>query len=132
MARPLSPATRRYVWRIWPTMVVYSIVLVASETLLESETITGPLKYFVAVAPALPLVATIYFVGELLYQKEDEFLRHLWIEGSMWGAAITLAATTVWGFLEIAGAPRIPLYWVFPFFTFVAIVAAYLLRRKYE
>jgi hypothetical protein len=112
-------------------MGIYTVVLLATRSLLEAEAATGVLKYAIAVAPALPLVAVVFFVGQLMYQREDEFLRALWIEGMLWGTAITLAATTVWGFLEIAGAPHIALYWVFPFFTFAALIAVFFLSRKY-
>ena len=67
-----------------------------------------------------------------MYGKEDDFQRALWIEAMLWGTAITLAATTIWGFLEITGAPSIRLYWVFPFFTVAALISVPLLAKKYE
>jgi len=64
--------------------------------------------------------------------EDDEFQRVLWAEAMLWAAAITMAATTVWGFLEMAGAPHLPLVWVFPFFTGATLVAIALLREKYR
>jgi quinol-cytochrome oxidoreductase complex cytochrome b subunit len=132
MAEQRAASRRRYTRRIWPTWAIYVTVLLASKWLLETAELTKVLGYLVAVAPALPLVAVIFFVGQLLYGKEDEFQRALWIEALLWGTAITLVATTVWGFLEIAGAPPIRLYWVFPFFTGAALCCVPFLARKYE
>jgi hypothetical protein len=132
MAQPKPASRRRYLRRVWPTWVVYLAVLLASKWLLESAELTGVLRYLVAIAPALPLVAVIFLVGQLMYGKEDEFQRALWAEAMLWGTAITLAATTIWGFLEIAGAPSIRLYWVFPFFTGAALLSVPLLARKYQ
>jgi len=128
----MSAATRRYLRRLWPTWLIYVVVLLGSMWLLETQAPIGLLKYAIAVAPALPLVGVIFFVGQLMYQKEDEFQRALWAEAMLWGTAITLAATTIWGFLEIAGAPHIPLYWVFPFFTGAMLISVPFLARKYE
>jgi hypothetical protein len=123
---------RRYERRVWSTWAIYVVVLLVSKWLLENSALTGSVKYLIAVAPAAPLVAVIFFVGQLMYGKEDEFQRALWAEAMLWGTSITLAATTVWGFLELAGAPPIRLYWVFPFFTGAALLCAPFLARKYE
>jgi hypothetical protein len=131
MAATRSVAQRRYMRRVWPTWLIYVVVLLGSKWLLESQP-SGVLKYLIAIAPALPLVTVIVLVGQLMYSKEDEFQRALWAEAMLWGAAITMAATTLWGFLEIAGAPPIRLYWVFPFFTGAALACVPFLSRKYE
>lgn len=132
MAGQRAASRRRYTRRIWPTWVIYVAVLLASKWLLETVELTQPVEYLVAVAPALPLVAVIFFVGQLMYGKEDEFQRALWAESMLWGTAITLVATTIWGFLELAGAPPIRLYWVFPLFTAATLCCVPFLARKYE
>ena len=132
MAPRQTASGRRYARRIWPTWAIYLIVLFGSQWLLESAELTGLLRHLVALAPAIPLIAVIIFVGQLMYGKEDDFQRALWIEAMLWGTAITLAATTIWGFLEITGAPSIRLYWVFPFFTVAALISVPLLAKKYE
>jgi hypothetical protein len=127
-----TAAQKRYMRRVWPTWMIYLAVLLGSKWLLEASQPSGVLKYLIAIAPALPLVAVIFLVGQLMYGKEDEFKRALWAEAMLWGTAITLAATTLWGFLEIAGAPPIRLYWVFPFFTGAALLCVPFLARKYQ
>ncbi|HEY5568640.1 MAG TPA: hypothetical protein VIM81_15550 [Gammaproteobacteria bacterium] len=131
MGQQKTASHRRYLRRVWPTWVIYLFVLLGSKWLLTELELAGVLRYLVALAPALPLVVVIVLVGQLMYGKEDEFQRALWAEAMLWGLAITLAATTVWGFLEIAGAPSIRLYWVFPFFTGAALICVPFLARKY-
>ena len=132
MAEQRAASRRHYARRVWPMWAIYVVVLFASKWLLETSELPEALEYLVAVAPALPVAAVIFFVGQLMYGKEDEFQRALWAEAMLWGTAITLIATTVWGFLEIAGAPPIRLYWVFPFFTGAALFCVPFLARKYE
>jgi hypothetical protein len=132
MAAATSVTHRRYLRRIWPTWTIYVVTLLGSKWLLETSQASGLVKYLVAIAPALPLIAVIFLVGQLMYGKDDEFQRALWAETMLWGTAITLAATTVWGFLEIAGAPPIRLYWVFPFFSGTALLCVPFISRKYE
>jgi len=46
--------------------------------------------------------------------------------------AIALLPAMVWGFFEMAGAPHVPLYWVFPFFTAATLVAIVTVRQRYK
>ena len=132
MAQRRAASQRRYLRRVWPTWLIYIVVLLVSKWLLRELELPGLVAYLVALAPALPLIAVIVFVGQLMYGKEDEFQRALWAEAMLWGTAITLVASTIWGFLEIAGAPPIRLYWIFPFFTAATLLCVPFLARKYE
>jgi len=127
-----SAAARRYARRIWPTMLLYIVILLGSLWALKSQGLADGVRYVIAVLPALPLVGVITFVAQSMSAEDDEFQRVLWAESMLWGTAVTMAATTVWGFLEVAGAPHVPLYWIFPFFTGTTVVALLLLREKYR
>ena len=132
MARQASAAARRFTRRIWPAILLYGVVLIAALWALESERVGGALRYAIAVLPALPMVGVISLVVEAMLSEDDEFQRVLWAEAMLWAAAITMAATTVWGFLEMAGAPHLALVWVFPFFTGSTLTALFFLREKYR
>lgn len=132
MGRWMQASRQRYLRRIWPTMLVYLAVLLCSLRLLKTWVPTGALKYAIAVAPSIPLVFLIIWIAQLMYGKEDEFQRALWVEGMLWGTAATLGSTTIWGFLETAGALHIPLFWIFPFFTGATLIAVAFLARKYK
>ena len=108
-----SPAMRRYMRRMWPTMAIYAVVLVAAIRLFETHPPTGALKYLAAAAPAIPLLVNFWFYGRYIVEETDEFRRLQIVMTMLVGLAAVLATTTVWGFLEVlAGAPHIPVYFV--------------------
>lgn len=128
----ISPA-RRYIRRIAPTMALYVVVLFASIWVLSTQTLAAPLRYLAALAPALPVSATVLWVARYLIEETDEFLRAVTVQAILWGTALVLVATTVWGFLEEgADAPHLPLYWVYPLFCAGMVPAQIYLARKYQ
>lgn len=128
-----SAAKRRYMSRMTPTMVVYVVVLFASIWLLQREMADGVLRYLVAAAPALPVCATVLWVGRYLAEETDEFLRAVTVQSILWGTALVLVATTIWGFLEEnAAAPHIPMFWIYPLFCAGMVPAQLILARKYQ
>jgi len=128
-----SAASRRYSRRIWPTMLSYVVLLALALWTRHSRAVEGALRYAIALLPAIPLVGVVALVAQAISAEEDEFQRSVWAEAMLWGTATTMVATTVWGFLEsLAGAPHLPLYWVFPFFTGATLVAILTLRQRYR
>ena len=118
-AHPLgrSTALRRYYQRFGVLMVAYAVILVGALTALRTGGMAGPGLYLTAAAPAAPLLAIIAVIGRYLVEEADEFRRALIVQSMLWGLALTLAITTVWGFVEeLSPAPRLPLYMVFPIF----------------
>lgn len=117
MFQTMSPAMRRYQRRFWPLMVAYAALLVAVIRIFETHPPAGPLKYALAVAPAVPVLGVIVLLGLYLVEEADEFRRMKVVQAMLCGLGLVLGVTTVWGFLEnLAGAPRLPLYWVFPIY----------------
>ena len=133
MAQRMSPAARRYLWRFLPAMAVYSAaVLGVSAWLGGSAPPRGLLLYAAAVAPAVPLLAAIWAIGRFLVELEDEYQRALLIEAVLWATGLTLAITTVWGFLQVyADAPAPPLFFVFILFC-AALGVAQIARQIRE
>jgi hypothetical protein len=128
-----SPAMRRYVRRMWPTMAVYAVVLVAAIRLFDTHPPTGALKYAAAVAPSIPLLVNIWLYGRYIVEETDEFRRLQIVLSMLIGLAAVLAATTVWGFLEaLAGAPHIPLYFVAVVYVVAQGLAAPLVAWRYR
>ena len=127
-----SLAAQRYARRIWPTMLSYAVLLVIALWALESQAIGGAPRYAIALLPSIPLVVVIGLVAQAISTEADEFQRSIWAEAVLWGTGATMVATTVWGFLEMAGTPHVPLYWVFPFLTGATLVAMVRLRRRYQ
>jgi len=132
MAERRSAAAQRYARRIWPTMLSYVVLLAIAIWTLHSHAVDGAPRYVIALLPSLPLVGVIALVAQAISTETDEFQRAIWAEAVLWGTGTTMVATTVWGFLEMAGAPHVPLYWVFPFLTGATLVSIVGLRRRYQ
>jgi hypothetical protein len=108
---------RRYVVRLFLAMAAYLILLFAVRAWLKTSPPSGALLYGAAVLPALPILAAIWAVGRYIVEEADEYRRKLLVESILWATGITLAGTTVWGFLEtFAGAIRVPSTEIFMFF----------------
>ena len=128
-----STARRRLQLRFLLLMAAYFALLFAVDFLLKTYSVPQPLKYLAAIAPAAPMVGVIVALGLYLAQEADEFRRVQLVQAMLWGIGLTLAVTTVWGFLEsFAGAPRLPLTWVFPIFCLGMAAAQLLIRRWYR
>jgi len=113
-------------------MASYVVLLVVATWTLDSKAVGGALRYAVALLPAIPLVGVIALVAQAISTEADEFQRAVWAQAVLWGTGTTMVASTVWGFLEMAGAPHVPLTWVFPFLTAATLVAIFALRQRYQ
>jgi hypothetical protein len=132
MMQPKSPALRRLMSRFWPLMAAYVVLLVTVGSVIEAPT-ASPGAYLLAGLPALPLVGIIIFLALYLFEETDEFLKVRMVEALLWGLGAILVVSTVWGFLEfLAGAPRLPLHWLFPIFCVAMGLADLLARWRYR
>lgn len=113
----LSPAMSRYLRRFMPTMALYIVVLLSCVFAIDIWAPTGPLLWALAVAPALPMIGIIVVMGLYLVEETDEFQRTVLVQALLWGIGITLAAASVWGFLENERlVPHLPSFLWFPVF----------------
>lgn len=122
-----NPAQRRYNLRIGIAMGLY-VVLLACEHRFMDGVADPVMRYLIAALPALPVMACFVIMGRYLAEEQDEYIRVRTAIQSLWATGLTLAAATLWGFLEDAGAPHLPLYFVaigwFASLGIVAIVQA--------
>lgn len=134
MAKQISVANRRYAKRLTVSMIVYAALLIGSVWVLRNTPpAPGALRYALALAPSLPLLATLWAMGAYLAEETDEFKRAILARSMLWGLGITLAFTTIWGFLEeFAEVAHFPLYLVFPVFCAGMGVAQRFVRRSYQ
>lgn len=132
MAAKPSSALRRYYLRFAVSMALYALLLVGA-VLLVGRTPAGPLRYLLALAPAAPILGMIASLGRYLVEEADEFRRMLLAQSMLWGIGLSLSVATVWGFLEtLAGAPRLPLYLMFPIFCAGMGLSQPFLFRRYR
>ena len=108
-----SPAQRRYNRRIVVTMAGYAVVLLAAIWWFKhTPGAPAPVRFVVALLPALPLCGVFAVLGRYLVEERDEYLRMLMIRQSLIATALTLSAATVWGFLEAFQlVPHLVAYW---------------------
>ncbi|MET0307862.1 MAG: hypothetical protein ABW023_04065 [Sphingomonas sp.] len=114
MART-NPAQRRYIRRFVPAMTAYVVVLFACTWVANSYDPHGAALVLLSLLPALPLLAVIAVMGLYLAEETDEFIRSRLVTAMIVGIGITLAITTVWGFLEMGGVvPHFATFLAFP------------------
>ncbi len=129
----IGPVMKRYRRRLGVAMVLYSLTLVGSLALLHGQKLSGPLLWIVAAAPAFPILGVLVVMGLYLKEEPDEFERTIHVEAMLWGLAVVLAVSTVWGFLTNAGvAPSPPAFLVFPLFCASWGLSQPLIRRRYQ
>jgi len=129
----LTPAIRNYILRFFTAMTFYVLFLIGAVWAFPHYHLTGFFAYLVAILPAIPIVAVIGTVAMYMTEEQDEFQRALLVRALLWGIGLTLAVTTVWGFLEVFSlAPHLDLYLVFPLFCAVSGAANGIVRLNYR
>jgi len=128
-----SPAGRRYLKRFIPAMITYVVSIFGASYGFKLFDLQGPVAWAVAIAPALPILAVIAIMGLYVKEETDEFQRNVLVESMLWGFGITLAVTTVWGFLEMyVHTPGLQSFWAFPIFCGAMGLAQPFVRRRYR
>ena len=128
-----NPPQRRFVVRMWVTAGLCVLLSVVAALAFYFGHLSGPLAYLVAVLPALPILGALYATGAYLTQETDEFQRNVLVQTLLGGMGVTLAATTVWGYLEdFANAPHLHLAWVYPLFWLFAGLSYPVVRLRYR
>jgi len=125
-------ALRRYFKIFIPSMTAYLVTITLAVRLIKGEIVSGYLIYAIAILPAI--AALVFLYGYFRYLREtDELLRRVQTEATIVGVAAVLSLTLTWGLLEmfVITLPRIPLFYVFPFYFVVQGLASWRLSRKY-
>lgn len=100
MAGYRSPATRRYVVRMFILMVFYLIALFAAVRIFDAGAVHGIPAYGLAVLPAIPVIGVFWAVMRLLVEEPDEFIRMLLVRQALVATGFCLTVMTVWEFLQ--------------------------------
>ncbi|MDB5429280.1 MAG: hypothetical protein JWP35_396 [Caulobacter sp.] len=129
MSRPM----KRYLGRLAPLMGAYLVILFFTVWTFHHHPPQGVLRYALAVAPALPLVGSIWMLARYVAEITDELERTIAVQGLLWAMGITLMATTVWGFLEdFAGFAHLPLWAIYPGFSVFYAMTEPFVRARYR
>lgn len=108
------------------SMGVYVIAVVLASSARNAEASTA-VMFGLALLPGLAIVGHVVVVLRLM-SRADEFVRAVTAKRFIVAAALTFAAGTVWGFLELyADAPDAPLYLIYAaFWGFYGAVTPFL------
>ncbi|MEZ4239890.1 MAG: hypothetical protein R3F59_27820 [Myxococcota bacterium] len=101
----------RYVRELGGVLVVYAVLLVGAITALDH--VDGWLKIPIALIPMIPASFVPWVVLRRL-RGLDELQRRIQLEALGFAFAGTAVITFGWGFLELAGVPRMPTFAVWP------------------
>lgn len=107
-----NAAQRRYNRRVIVAAMAYAVLLIGEQYALRHALVPPAAGYALAVLPALPIIAIFALVGRYLLEEQDEYLRMRMVRQVLWTTGLMLTATTLWGFLEDAGLPHLPMFYV--------------------
>ena len=129
----MNAIRKRVMKRLVPTVLLYELTFFAVDWTFHHHAPHGVMAYLLAMIPALPMIGMIVIVGMYFAEEKDEFQRTLITQALIWGIGITLAFTTVWGFLELfMSAPHLNSYFYFPIFCVAAAMAKFAVCRSYR
>jgi hypothetical protein len=103
---------RSYYLELGGALLLYVVVL-ALALRLAPDVPSGALQTGLYVSPMIPLLLAIWAVVRQV-RRSDEYIRQSTLEYIAIAAAVTVGWTITYGFLEIAGYPRLSMFTVWP------------------
>ncbi len=130
---PENPAQRRYALRMGLTALLCVLFSSVAALVFRFGHPHGIPAYLVAILPALPIMGALVVTGLYLAEEKDEFQANLLVQSLLGGMGATLAATTVWGYMEdFANVPHLNLVWVYPFFWIFVALSIPVVKSRYR
>ena len=131
--RSTNLAQRQYVFRMLVSAGFSILFSTVAALALRFGHLPHGAAYPIAILPAFPIIGALVVTGLYLAEEKDEFQRQLLLESLLGGMAITLAGTTVWGYLEsMAHAPHLDAIWIYPIFWIATCVTFPLVWMRYR
>jgi len=103
---------KRYNLELGSAMVLYLAVLFAAVRFAKPME-TGALRSALLLSPMLPIALAVWAIARQ-FGRMDEFVRLRSLESVALAAAVTAGWTVTYGFLELAGLPRLSMFTVWP------------------
>ncbi len=127
---PTTVACRRYIRQMAGMTIAYLIVLFGSVTALKHIQ-TGPLHYFIALLPLIPVALLIPIVIGYL-RNTDEFERRMQSDSMAIAGGLTAMLSVTYGFLEVAGWPHPSAWATWTVFMVAWAIARPIVGRYYQ
>jgi hypothetical protein len=122
---------RRFGYEFAASLGFYAVLLVLSISLQVHMEPAGMTRYVLSVLPMLGCIATLVAVMRAV-RHMDELERRIQFEGVTFAFVLTAMVTFGWGFLELAGAPRLPAFFVWPIMGAGWMVGTLAATRRYR
>ena len=97
----LTPASRTLRKQGLAVLALYFAVFFGTNFVVSRTHPAGPLLWFYAALPALPLIRIFVMLGQYLRAERDEYKRDLVIRCLLWGLAGAMSLHLFTGFLRI-------------------------------
>ena len=111
--RRMNLPQKRYVQRVFVSMVFYIALLSIALHYVGRGLVTGPLAYILGALPGFAVIGVFWAIGRLLVEETDEYQRMLLVRQSLVASAFALSIATVWGFLEnVRLVPHIDAFYI--------------------
>lgn len=126
----MTKSEKRYTIEFFAAMLIYAVVLLAAVALLKRFPDSW-LRFPLAVAPLVPV---IFGLRAFLRKQSllDEMQMRIQYEAAAFGILATALLTLTYGFLELAGLPRLSMTSVLPLAALLWSVGLFLARRRYK
>jgi hypothetical protein len=103
-------ALRRYHLELGGALALYLAVLFSAIRFYEAME-PGLVRTLLIVSPMLPVFLMAWAIARQ-FRRMDEFVRLRSLESMAIGAAVTAGFSLTYGFLELAGFPKLTMFWV--------------------
>ena len=121
---------RTYVRTFGIAMILYAAMLTGAVLLLPYVG-GSPWRYLLVLLPVVPVVfglrAMLRFVEQM-----DELQRRIQLAGLAFACALVAMLTFAYGFLELAGFPRLSWIWILPLTLMLWGLGTALASRRYQ
>ncbi|UOD29068.1 hypothetical protein INH39_27150 [Massilia violaceinigra] len=103
---------RRYLRELFGAIGIYGLLLTASIT-FGKDLPNGSARTLILAVPIIGVALAVWAIVRQM-RRVDEFVRQVTLQNVAISAAITASLTFSYGFLELAGFPRVSMFVVWP------------------
>lgn len=121
---------KRYRIELVAALLAYVVLLIIALFIFQAEP-PLVLRYLIVLLPVLPIAYGMWAYRRFLHGI-DELQRRIQLDGLAFAVGGTGLITMAWGFLELAGLPRLSTLWVFPILVWLWGLGSALAARRYR
>ncbi|HEX8612386.1 MAG TPA: hypothetical protein VF800_13960 [Telluria sp.] len=103
---------RRYMLELFSALALYALILTVS-IVYGRPLPEGPARTLVLASPMIGFALALWAIVRHM-RRVDEFIRQSTLENVAIAAAVTASLSFTYGFLEIAGFPRLSMFTIWP------------------